>query len=49
MWVNKPCIFISEEILSLLLDYECNKLIEVDLAHQLEEIETIVEAGKVEL
>ena len=37
---------ISEEILSLWLDYEENRSIEADLAHQLDKFEMIVQAGK---
>ena len=40
---------ISEEILSLWLDYEENRSIEADLAHQLDKFEMIVQAGKVKV
>ena len=37
---------ISEEILSLWLDYEESRTVEAVLAHQLDKFEMIVQAGK---
>lgn len=39
-------IDISEEILSLWLDYEESRTVEAVLAHQLDKFEMIVQAGK---